>query len=423
MQTKTRTINEAIEITLGEERELLNAGAYELIKGTEEIKPIFYYNRMISKLFPDSDFAIELSGDYSRNDRKVNSLKNKLIDESLKNNIPLDTVKNDFYPLVDFEKVADNSPVWKSVRNMLTRTNESGIVVTGLNRKKIFLCTFAFNLDFEALMNLMSRCLGECTLNYKNPYEVILAYCTIEHGKVFSRYVELKERYENLLITNKIDKYDLSTNEIEEEFIKVENDEELLSFILKLPNCDRNSAKNILNDVYVDVKTIFQTEYDIYRKTYNTVDEYRYITNALYGDELVKKTGDITFIKSLLFSDEQLKEMLEGQRSVTKSALMILLFYRYVCFDEEDPNGENSAWNECLKWCDEKNIENRIAYLFGDFKSIANSYLIDAGFSELYLPNVLERLLTYCLISEDPIETFQVAFSSENLIDVFGGKE
>lgn len=69
-----------------------------------------------------------------------------------------------------------------------------------------------------------------------------------------------------------------------------------------------------------------------------------------------------------------------------------------------------------------KNVENPLLYVYEDFKSISNPMLKDAGFSEIYLPNVLEKLLTYCLITKDPIETFQITFSSENVTDIIGGE-
>lgn len=422
MQTQTRTINEAMENLLKKENELLRSEAYELIRGIEEIKPIFYYHRMLAKLFPDSDFTIELNKNYSRNDHSVNTKRNILVDKAMNDNIPKNIIKKDLFPLIDFSRTADDVAIWNSIRNMLTRNNASGINVTGLTREKLFLCALVFNLNFDTLMDLMSRCLGEQDINYKNPYEVILAYCTIEHRKVCERFIEIKNKYEQKCHQNLSKDKNIRTKVAKEKFSIIKDDISLIEFICTLPNNKKTSPLEVLQDVYNDVKSIFSTEYEWYIQTHPECNEYRYITNAIYGDDLKKNDGPISFIKSLAFSYKQLEEMLNGTRTITKSTLMILLFYKYVCFDEEDPNGENTAWSECIKSCQEKNIKNPLLYIYNDFKSISNSQLRNAGFSELYLPNVLERLLTYCLITEDPIETFQVAFSSENAMDIIGGK-
>lgn len=421
MQTKTRTINEAMENLLKSENELLGSGAYELIRGIEEINPIFYYHRMLAKLFPDDEFTLKLNKDYSQNDRSVNKARNILVDKSMTDNIPRDIRKRDLYPLVDFDRLSEDEPIWDSIRNMLTRNNRSGINATGLTRNKLFLCAIVFNLDFDTLMDLMSRCLGERDLNYKNPYEVLLAYCTIEHRKVCERFIEIKHRYEQKCLSDSSNSNNIKTEFAKETFCGIQDDDSLIKFMCTL-SCDKRLGRQtVFKDVYNDVKSIFLKEYESYIQIYPKCSEYKYITNAIYGDDLKKTEGDISFIKSLAFSYSQLEEMVNGTRAITKSALMILLFFRYVCFDEENPEGENTAWSECVKWCQEKNIQEPLLYIYKDFKTISNSYLRDAYFSEMYLPNALERLLTYCLITKDPIETFQVAFSSENVRDIIGG--
>lgn len=422
MQTKTKSVNEAMENILKKENDLLCAGAYELIRGINEIDSIFYYHRMLAKLFPNSDFSKELNENYSKNDKSINTKRNKLVDEAMDANIPKDIRKSDLYPLVNFKKCPNDAQIWGQLRNMLTRNNASGINATGLSREKLFLCALVFNLDFDTLLDLMSRCIGEQDLNYKNPYEVLLAYCTIEHNKVCERFIEIKKVYEQKRSLNSLNDNSIKTKVAKEKFINIQDDDSLVEFMCSLPNVEKTSPKEVLKDIYNDVKSVFSIEYELYIQTYPNCSEYKYVTNAIYGDDLKKEEGHISFIKKLAFSYKQLEEMINGTRTVTKSALMILLFYRYVCFDEENTQGENTAWSECVKYCQEKNIENPLLYLYEDFKSILNPILEDAGFSEIYLPNVLERLLTYCLITKDPIETFQVAFSCENVTDIIGGE-
>lgn len=422
MQTKTKSVNEAMKNILKKENDLLSAGAYELIRGINEINPIFYYHRMLAKLFPDSDFSRELNENYSRNDKSVITKRNKLVDEAMKDNIPRDIRKNDLFPLVDFKKCSDDGSIWDSLRTMLTRNNASGINATGLTREKLFLCAFVFNLDFDTLLDLMSRCIGEQDLNYKNPYEVLLAYCAIEHNKVCERFIEIKKIYEQKRSLCSLNDNNIKTKVAKEKFSNIQDDDSLVEFMCTLPSAEKTSPKEVLKDIYNDVKSVFSIEYELYTQTYPNCSEYKYVTNAIYGDDIKIKEGYISFIKKLAFSYIQLEEMINGTRAVTKSALMILLFYRYVCFDEENTQGENTAWSECVKYCQENNIENPLLYLYEDFKSILNPILEDAGFSEIYLPNVLERLLTYCLITKDPIETFQVAFSCENVTDIIGGE-
>lgn len=55
-----------------------------------------------------------------------------------------------------------------------------------------------------------------------------------------------------------------------------------------LPNVEKKSSKEMLKDVYNDVKSIFSREYEFYIQTYPNYNEYKYVTNAIYGDDLKK---------------------------------------------------------------------------------------------------------------------------------------
>lgn len=396
--TMTITINEAVENKLAAVNELLNSQVGGLVRNLKDVKPIFYYHRMIAKHFPESEFAHEIGHDYEKNNTALRRKRNKCIAKAMKDNLGEDVKAVEFSPNIFFCKVYKE----------LTRNDKgSGITATGLTRKKLFLCALVFNLQYDDFIELMKRCIGECDINYSDPYETILAYCMIEHSNVYSRYMELKRKYEE----GKENK-SVVDREIKE-FSDINTDDDLLSFVChnllreEPQNKPKHKSVKSLNAIYNEICKYFAIDPT---ECYN-------VTRAIYGDDLkIYENDPIPHIKAKVFTAANLKEMLNGDISVTKEAMLILLFVKYTSCVSDIL--ECTLWENAVDCAELRAANEKLKYIYRDFEGYANEYLREAGFSEIYLPNSLETLLVYCLaVKLDPLETFQIMFSSEKTID------
>lgn len=425
MNTMTKIMNENLERQLLAEKELLSCDdVIELIKNIEPIEPLYYYHRLICELFPDSEFVNIIGNDYLKKGKKVMSLRNALIRKAIRDNIHGNSIE--ISPDIYFNDIEDT----------LIRNDKShGIGATGITRKKCFLIAFVFNLSFEQLENLMVHCLGDKEINYKDPYEVLIAYCTSEHTNVFEHYMSLKVMYEQRIKDNYNAKIDntLATSYYKTEFSNVDTDEELINFVLTLPNTNSTSAVKVFTEVYDEIidelkkasteyafddismefeaKGFFLNDNDIlktekYNNRLKNINLYDYNTLAtnLLGSDFKKTTGTFKNLKKrTVFSKEELKEILENKTNVTKEYLLLLLFYKYYLCD---------AWIDFVEDYEEGiQINELLKRIYYDFCATANGYLEDAGFSGVYLPNALTRTLIFCLVTNDPIATFNTIMS------------
>lgn len=409
--TMTRTINEAVENKLAAVNELLNSQVGGLVRNLKDVKPIFYYQRMIAKHFPDSDFARMIGHDYEKTDRELITKRNDCISQAIKDNLGEDVKAVEISPSMSFS----------NVENALIRNDKGrGIAVTGLTRKKLFLCALVFNLQYDDFIELMKRCIGECALNYSDPYETILAYCMIEHSNVYSRYMELKRKYEEgkenkSVVDRKI-----------KEFSDIKKDDDLLSFACHNLSKEekkqdeekkQNEEKTQNKQKHKSVKSLNAIYNEICESLKIDPTKCLEVTRAIYGDDLkIYENDPIPHIKAKAFTADNLRAMLNGKISVTKEAMLILLFVKYTaCISEEL---ECTRWENAVDCADLKAPNGRLKYIYRDFEGYANGYLREADFSEIYLPNSLETLLVYCLaVKFDPLEAFQIMFSSEKTFD------
>lgn len=394
----TGTINEAVENKLAAVNELLNSQVGSLVRNLKDVKPIFYYQRMIAKHFPDSDFARMIGHDYERTDRELITKRNDCISQAIKDNLGEDV------------KAVEISPSMRSsdVKDTLKRNDKGhGIGATGLTREKLFLCALVFNLQYDDFIELMKRCIGECDINYSDPYETILAYCMIEHSNVYSRYMELKRKYEEIMANKSVEDREI------EEFSDINTDDDLLSFVCN--NLLREEPQN--KPKHKSVKSLNAIYNEICKSLKIDPTKFLEVTKAIYGDNLkIYENDPIPHIKAKVFTAANLKDMLNGDTSVTKEAMLILLFVKYTACISDIL--ECTRWENAAKCAELRAANEKLKYIYRDFAGYANEYLREAGFSEIYLPNSLERLLVYCLaVKDDPLETFQIMFSSEKTFD------
>lgn len=415
----TQEMNYRVMEQLQNERKLLGEKVFNLIRNIEPIKPVYYYNRLICELFPDSDFSKLVGENYGECGRKENSKRNELIRTAIKTNIKTNTVR--LNPNTTFDDVDD----------VLTR-NDHGIA-SGFTREKVFLVALVFNLTYEQMINLLVHCLGERKINFRDPYEAILAYCLIDHTNVFDHYSFLVNEYEKRISGQVNTNESLGTLYYEKEFENINDDTSLLKFLVMLPNDTKSSTPLIIfKEIYDEIK-----EFIIVREENNVTDNiieeknkkgefwsfsairndkeyYKRIKNAglisssqvaeeLIGKDFRKNHGTFRFLKKKVFSKDDLKEILKGAKIITKESLILMLFYKYCLLGDRDDKIE------------ELNDDNNLLLesVYDNFKEIADGDLEDAGFSDVYLPNAFERLILFCLVSENPIETFNTIMTAD----------
>lgn len=141
-------------------------------------------------------------------------MRNKLIREAIRDNVSENSIKlNPKYTC-------------KDVEDLLTRKDRSNF-----NRNKIFVISLALNLTYEQMLYLLVHCCGERGINFKDPYEVILAYCIKGHTNVCEHYNNLIQKYESSVENDVTDREDnADTSSLAQKFENVDTDEKLLSF-------------------------------------------------------------------------------------------------------------------------------------------------------------------------------------------------
>lgn len=384
--------------------------------------------------------------------------RNALIRNAVDKNIPkkLKIKKSDLKPLIPFERLNDNDEVRKNILDALTRRDEARGILnskSGLTREKVFMCAFAFNLNYEEVHNLMWHCLGEQDFNYKNPYEVIFVYCIFKHdGTLIVRFKELKDKYEQC---SGIPNIENSAEQGQTKFVgdtlfeitdtgiiglKIDNDEDLLKSLMELPCTNSNSAKTELNNIYEEIieSPQFIEEFEEYKEYKKSKGEGRgetrnmYLIRKIFGDPKPKKLKKNEFqntgstkstIKLRIFDHNELKKMVDvtdkttkNSPKITKSTLLIMIFFKYVYLKDDD---EKTQWEKDINDYMERHdgifverVQIPVRNVYNEFSKMANDILIDAGFSEIYLPNIMERYIVYSLCSAKPLDTFQTFFIS-----------
>ena len=381
--TMTQRMNEALYEQMQETDNLLNDDVLELIKGIKTIKPEFYYNRLIKSLFPQSDYAKAIGDNCDTTDEKIMKMRNKLIREAIRDNVAKNSIKlNPKYTC-------------KDVEDLLTRKDRSNF-----NRNKIFVISLALNLTYEQMLYLLVHCCGERGINFKDPYEVILAYCIKEHTNVCEHYDDLIQKYESSIGNDVINREDnTDTFSLAQEFENVDTDEKLLSFLVSLPlNTKSMTATIEFKYIYDEiVKIIGDNNQNYLRDALKTETEeqglfwnfdeidFKYrkkLENAklvsvesfikeLYQDDNFKKNAKKTFsyFRKQLPTSQDLTEILNSEKEVTKENIILLLFYRY-CLSGE--------WADFIDDLDEN--KPLLKSVYDDFKLQCNFELSACGF-------------------------------------------
>lgn len=305
---------------------------------------------------------------------------------------------------------------------LLSNTSNSGIAYR-FDREKVFLVALAFNLTYKQMEELLVHCLGEKTINYKDPYEVILAYCLIQHTNVSERYVHLCEMYQQKSKNSQKNKNAQSTNYYQNTFKDIDDDKGLLDFLETLPERTNSKALECFTECCNAIKNYVSSarQQDYIEKNYKknrgfwSIDAVeQYIMNHQRGkyervgainyataikavtDSFEINRGSFVQFKKSTFSSRNIDAILNGEIPVTKEYLIQALFIEY-CLASD-------GW---IVAADDSNENNIVKAIFEDFEEWCNYTFTDCGFGELYLPNLFERIIIFCLLGDSPISVFK----------------
>lgn len=345
--------------------------------------------------------------------------RNKLIRKAMSENVRADIKKKDLYPLIPFEHTENmDAPVYEAIENSLMRNNASGINHTGLTRYKLFLLSFVLNLDYDTLSDLMVRCIGEHDFNYKDPYEVLLVYCLTKHTNVCEKFVELKKVFEKAqanVSKNFNSEKAGQTKKAKKDFEKIKNDEDLIEFLCTLPSTERNSSQKLIDRIF---DQSMQEQFDLDFSDIDTNDKEQVkeqikkcscFADMIFG--YTKCKGEINEIgKPYVLDGPKIYEIVKGIRKASKNDIVIFCFFKYVVFKDKKHDGKTAYERVCEQYDKYDITISKLNCLFSNFKLYINKDLNEAGFSELYLPNRLEKMVACSLVSKNPIHSFQSFF-------------
>ena len=305
---------------------------------------------------------------------------------------------------------------------LISNTSNSGIAYR-FDREKVFLVALAFNLTYKQMEELLVHCLGERTINYKDPYEVILAYCLVQHINVCERYVHLCEMYQQRSKNAHKNKIAQSTNYYKKMFKNIDDDKGLLDFLETLPDSTNSKALEHFTECCNAIKDYVSSarQQDYIEKNYEknrgfwSIDAVeQYIMNHRRGryervgavkyataikavtDSFEINRGSFVQFKKSTFSSRNIDAILNGKIPVTKEYLIQALFIEY-CLASD-------GW---IVAAYDSNKNNTVKAIFEDFEEWCNFTFSDCGFGELYLPNLFERIIIFCLLSDSPISVFK----------------
>lgn len=324
---------------------------------------------------------------------------------------------------------------FKDIYDILLSKTANVSVLRRLDRDKVFLIALAFNLDYDTMSALLVDRLGFKRINFKNPYEVTLAYCLIKHTNVCEHYFNLLNSYEEMSqVGPEIGTTSDDTLAYLDRFDNDFTDEDLLNFLTTLPKSrDSKSALDCFKKQFSKVKKIVESrkQEDYLDKYYDAVkkagDHWSY--DAVYAEimcnpkkrkiydrqgnlkpntainEIIHRYqvhgGNFEEFKSAAFSERNINDILTGKLPVTKEHLIQIYFIEF-CLN-------SPGWFDIV---DEYRGDNLLGEIFTRFKLYCNFVFRDCGFSDIYLPNLFERIVVFCLLSKDPIGTFNMILKS-----------
>ncbi len=419
IETATRKIMNAFFDDIQHREAVLEKGPEEIIRYfDDENLPVYGFSFYIQRLILTQLNGEEAQGLTPEKMMPKNEFKKQL------ESIAKENIKN--FPQNSIQLTKDGKTYGIKQINDLIRDDVIG-ERTKMTRKKIFVLSLIFNLDYDQTQELLQKGGEEKSINFRDPYEVLLAYCLLDHTNVYANYTRLRERYEN----EKKDQPPLVTDEpltqyCKKAFAEIKTENDLIGFVCSLP------TRTLSKSAYEEFWNLYHPLYDLYyeesvseeidrqikkdpdgyinliglilREKLLPRDELQFskIARALFGTATLRKTPkdqDEKFNilkRRYSLTAKELQAIYNKKDEVQKSHIIILGFLLYV---------KSGAWEQAVQAFGTTTQDLKGVYT--DFSNYINSKLERAGYNDFGLSNLLERFVARCLYTEDPIGNFK----------------
>lgn len=442
-----------------EEENLLEKGnVSDLLLQIEDTNPVLFIKRMVILAKPNEEFnGKKISEVEDINDIPLNIFCNLIDQIKIENGIgksirlrPNKTIKvvegnsgngllRDLFGYYD-------SPTSQRAPQICYRGEKLDYSDQKL-RDTIFAFGFILNLTKDQFLKLL---LQECSLeniNYKDPYEVLYMYSITKHTNVYETYLRLCKAYEDVLQKQSKTDDSLEQNakrtavykrDFEDQFescINVfdENTEnKLIDFVVSLPKTDSVSFNETFLELYESI-----ADAEIIRKISDGFSENekdlsddntfalfvdivkialenrnKHVCEYIEDDELLNQIFGNSKARSLkgtiskilknraLITPELVDGIKSGELNATRDHIVILAFYKFMIGTDDN----FSYWDVLTRYDFDK--QKALKPMYVNFKNYCDGILDKIGSAGLYLPNTIERVVIFCLLTSNPLNTF-----------------
>ena len=238
------------------------------------------------------------------------------------------------------------------------------------------------------------------------------------------RTAEYRKNYENLFEKN-INIKDENTEQRLIEFVASLPKEPSISFnnefIRLYDNIFDSEIESIVLDKFAEnskslddeadvnclIKTIIRESYN--NKVVRSCFKDRDVLNQIFGgkkrENLKGQIAEILNDRAYI-NPKKVENIRMGKANATRENIIVLAFYNFSLGIDK----EYDYW-ECLDGCDKNN--NALVKIYTYFKEYCDKIFESVGSVGLYLPNPVERVVTFCLLTNDPLKTFKYLMNRE----------
>lgn len=311
-------------------------------------------------------------------------------------------------------------------------------------RNAIFAFGFILNLTKDQFLKLL---LQECSLaniNYKDPYEVLYMYSITKHTNTYESYLKLCKQYETALknqstndsLIQNAKRTSVYKRDFEDQFescinVVDENTEnKLIDFVVSLPKTDSVSFNETFLELYDSIANAEITKkisdkfsemdlsdddtFSVFADVVKIAIENRSknvckyveddeLLNQIFGNSKARSLkGTISEIlkKRALITPELVAGIKSGERNATRDHIVILAFYKFMIGLDD----KFSYWDVLTRYDFDK--QKALKPMYVEFKNYCDGILDKIGSAGLYLPNTIERVVVFCLLTSNPLNTF-----------------
>ena len=286
-------------------------------------------------------------------------------------------------------------------------------------RQTVFLLGFGLGMSVDEVSSFLTKALKERDFNFKDPMEIIFWYC-FNNGYKYPKFLELKNRFEEISAEGSGNIYGNRTMGIRREAASIHDDESLMGFLAVFASPLGRSpysitAEQVFRELYHQTKTIIAGYYNLdeaekpvkTRKTWAPED----ITEADVERILCSGTpydskGNLVrvsvsklakYFSKRRLSRQHLHDILTAASAIDRFDLITLNFFLY----SQDKRYE---------------VDNKGRLLA--FVGSTNSLLEECGMGEIYIANPYESFLLMCILSDCPLATYadvwEMSFEEES---------